>query len=198
MVTALNVVLGIPIARALRALRAGWVVDIVIIFPLLIPPLTVLFALYTPLALFGVLNTTGAVVIAHTVLTIPYMLMILRGVFARIDSRFEEVAATLGASPLVVSWGVLFPLVAPALLVGALFVFLISWSQYPSTLLLGGGRLVTLPILLVSYAAGGDIALMFMVTCIQVLPALLFLLASSYFISGRGYGFAESLFSWRP
>ncbi len=43
-----------------------------------------------------------------------------------------------------------------AMVVGALFAFIISWSQYILTLLIGGGRVITLPVLLFSFANSGD------------------------------------------
>ena len=55
---------------------------------------------------------------------------------------------------------------------GAAFAFLISWSQYLLTLLIGGGRVVTLPLLLVGFQRGGDDAVSGALALLFVAPTL--------------------------
>jgi putative spermidine/putrescine transport system permease protein len=70
-------------------------------------------------------------------------------------------------------------------MIGSLFVFLVSWSQYVLTLMVGGGRVVTLPILLFSFATSGDHAVTAALAIVFVLPAILILAATARYLTGR-------------
>ncbi|MEI2691740.1 MAG: ABC transporter permease subunit [Anaerolineae bacterium] len=65
----------------------------------------------------------------------------------------------LGAGPWRIFWHVTLPAIFPGVVVAALFAFLISWSQYLLTLLIGGGSVITLPVLLLAFANSGDYAI---------------------------------------
>jgi putative spermidine/putrescine transport system permease protein len=95
-------------------------------------------------------------VLVHLVPVLPYTIFALLGVFARYDEAYEQQARTLGASPAQVWLRVSLPLLGPGLAVAALFAFLVSWSQYVLTLLIGGGRVITLPVLLFAAVSGGN------------------------------------------
>ncbi len=72
--------------------------------------------------------------------------------FAERTGELEEAARTLGANP----WQAFLRVTLPGVAVAGLFAFLISWRQYVLTLLIGGGNVVTLPMLLFSAASGND------------------------------------------
>ena len=74
----------------------------------------------------------------------------------QLDPDLEAQARTLGASPMAVLRYVTFPAIAPGMALAASFAFLISWSQYLMTVLIGGGRVLTLPLALVAFQRGGD------------------------------------------
>jgi putative spermidine/putrescine transport system permease protein len=83
------------------------------------------------------------VVFVHLIPAAPYAVLILAGAFANYDADYEAQARTLGAGPLRVLWYVTLPALAPSLVVAGLFAFLISWSQYVLTLLIGGGQVLS-------------------------------------------------------
>jgi len=64
-------------------------------------------------------------------------------------------------------------------------VFLISWSQYILTVLIGGGRVITLPVLLFAFAAAGDNAVTAALCIVFLAPAVLILLFTSRYLSGE-------------
>jgi putative spermidine/putrescine transport system permease protein len=80
---------------------------------------------------------------------------------------------------------VLIPLILPGIVVAALFSFLLSWSQYLSTLIIGGGRITTLPILLFALMGSGDRPVAAAVSIVFVMPALAVLMASARHLGGR-------------
>ncbi len=83
----------------------------------------------------------------------------------------------LGAGPVRALVHVTLPTVRPALAVAAFFAFLISWSEYVLTLLIGGGVVKTLPLLLFAYARGTDLTQAAAVALLLVLPPLVLVAA---------------------
>jgi putative spermidine/putrescine transport system permease protein len=84
-------------------------------------------------------NLTG-VIIGLTEIQMPYMVLSLLVGLARVEPRFEEAAATLGASRLKIFWEVVFPLSLPGVALGSLFCFVHSVSAFVTPQVLGGGR----------------------------------------------------------
>ncbi|MFP4378658.1 MAG: ABC transporter permease, partial [Spirochaetales bacterium] len=99
-------------------------------------------------------------------------------------------ARTLGAGPVRAFLSVGLPNAIPGVLTGALFVFLISWSQYALTLLIGGGRIVTLPILLFAFASSGDYAITGALSVVFLVPAVIILAITARYLTGRSIAIA--------
>ena len=91
----------------------------------------------------------------------------------------------MGASRFVVVTRVMLPMILPGLSVAALFAFLLSWSQYLSTLIIGGGRVTTLPILLFALMGSGDRPVAAAVSLVFVAPAFVALLFSARYVGTR-------------
>jgi putative spermidine/putrescine transport system permease protein len=108
------------------------------------------------------------------------------GVFSNYNPEFEDQARSLGASGTRVVWKVMLPMIWPGVVVAGLFSFLLSWAQYLSTLIIGGGRLLTLPILLFSLMGSGDRPVAAAVSLVFVAPAFLVLLLSARYLGRHG------------
>jgi putative spermidine/putrescine transport system permease protein len=120
--------------------------------------------------------------LAHIVPTLPYTVFTLAGVFARYDENYEYQALALGASPARIFFTVTLRLLAPGLAVAGLFAFLISWSQYLLTLLVGGGRVLTLPVLLFSAVSGGNPTTISALSLLFLAPPVLVIAATARFL----------------
>ena len=96
----------------------------------------------------------------------------LTGSFTRFDPDWEAQARTLGANSFAVWKNVTLPAIAPGLAIAAVFAFLISWSQYLLTVLIGGGQVLTLPLILVSFQRGGDEAITASLALVFLAPAV--------------------------
>ncbi len=158
-VTARSLLIALPAARTLglRQFRGKELVLLLLGLPAIIPPIATGMGMNILFLRLGLGGSLPGVVLAHLVPVLPYTVFALTAVFARYDSGYEQQAATLGASPLRVLFRVTLPLIAPGLAVAALFAFLVSWNQYVLTLLIGGGRVITLPVLLFSVISGGNV-----------------------------------------
>jgi putative spermidine/putrescine transport system permease protein len=125
------------------------------------------------------------VVLVHLTACLPYAVFVMWGVFSNYNPEFEDQARSLGAPPLLVIVRVMLPLTFPGIVVAALFSFLLSWSQYLSTLIIGGGKITTLPILLFALMASGDRPVAAAVSIVFVAPALAALAVSARYLGSR-------------
>jgi putative spermidine/putrescine transport system permease protein len=186
-VTIINILLGVPAGRALGTTRLAERdgLEILILAPLIVPGIAVIMGIQVVFIRIGLADTRTGVILSHLLPTLPYMILVMKGVFANYDRNFEAQARTLGARPLQVLRHITLPSVFPGVMIGSLFVFLVSWSQYVLTLMVGGGRVVTLPILLFSFATSGDHAVTAALAIIFVLPAILILAMTARYLTGR-------------
>ncbi|MET0481082.1 MAG: ABC transporter permease subunit, partial [Mycetocola sp.] len=90
-----------------------------------------------------------AVVLAQTFVALPFLVFSLEGALRTVGTRYEEVAATLGARPTTVLRRITLPLVLPALLAGAVLSFARALGEFGATLTFAGslqGVTRTLPL----------------------------------------------------
>ncbi|MBP1464172.1 ABC transporter permease subunit [Candidatus Chloroploca sp. M-50] len=157
-VTLLALVIALPAARTLGLERfpGRSLVLLLLFLPTIVPPLATGMGLNIIFLRLGLAGSLAGVVLVHLIPVLPYTIFALIGVFVRYDEGYEQQARTLGAGPLRILWQVTLPLAGPGIAVAALFAFLVSWSQYVLTLLIGGGQVITLPMLLFAAVAGGN------------------------------------------
>jgi len=156
--------------------------------PALVPQMAVALGLHTRFLTLGLADTQVGVLLAHLIVALPYAIIVLSSSFSQYDPRYEEVALNLGASKAHVFFKITLKQIAPALLTAALFAFIISWSQYTLTLIIGGGVVITLPVLLYSLSSGGDLHLV-AATCIAfIAPVLLLTPLTSRALTGNTLG----------
>lgn len=194
-VVLLSIGIGLPAARALslHAFRGKRAVEWLITAPLLVPTLVVVMGMHILFIRYGLADTFWGVVLVHLVPALPYFVLVMASVFANYETAIEETARTLGAGPVATLRHVTLPLILPGLTVASLFTFLVSWSQYVTTLLIGGGRVVTLPMVLFPFISSANHANAAAVSIVFVAPALLVLLLTSRILQGnaetvRGFG----------
>ena len=186
-VTVVSVIIGLPAARALGlySFRGKRIVEFMILAPTIVPGIAVAMGLNINFLRWGLAGNIPGVVLVHLVPVLPYVVLTLSGVFANYNPEFEEQARTLGAGLVSTFRHVTFPAIFPGLVVASLFAFLVSWSQYILTFLIGGGRVITMPILLFSTAAGSNNAKTAAMALVFALPAILILVLSSRYLSGE-------------
>ncbi|MBF9050815.1 ABC transporter permease subunit [Roseobacter sp. HKCCD9010] len=185
--TALSILIGVPAGRALgmHKFRGKEVVEMMILAPMIVPGIAVALGIHSVFIWLGLTNTVQGVILVHLIPTLPYMTLVMAGIFSNYDPAFEAQARSLGASPLKTFWYVTLPAILPGIIVGGLFAFLVSWSQYILTLLIGGGRVVTLPLLLFNFATSGRNDITGAIGMIYILPGILILLLTAKQLSGR-------------
>lgn len=133
-------------ARSRDALR------LLLVAPLQLP------AILTGIALLIFFYSVGfatrgmlGLLIGHTVVSLPYVFLMVSSVLLRFDRTLEEAARSLGASPWTTFRRVTLPLIRGGVVSGALFAFITSFDQFPISLLLVSVGNTTLPIQLFDY-----------------------------------------------
>lgn len=186
--TLVSLALGLPAGRALGLydFAGKKLLAVLLILPIIVPPLSVAMGLHLWFIRLGLAETFIGVVLVHLSFCLPYTIFVLWGVFTDYNPEFEEQARSLGATPIKVLLQVTLPMILPGITVAALFSFLLSWSQYLSTLIIGGGKILTLPILLFSLMDSGDRPVAAAVSLVFILPAFLALLGSAHNLGRHG------------
>lgn len=150
---------GLITARALsgRTWMNQRIVTVLYSVPLMIPAMALFIGVHQVMIRTGLINTWTGVVLAHSLVTIPYTITLFLSFFKGISKDLETVAKTLGAGTKLIYFRILFPLIRPILYMSFSISFLISFSEYFSTALIGGGRIITLSSILYPLISNGDI-----------------------------------------
>jgi putative spermidine/putrescine transport system permease protein len=149
-----SVIIAVPAALGLvrASFRGKIAVALLLRAPLQIPYVVTGIAFLQVYYLLGA--ATGfelrasylGLVLGHLFLATPYAIGSIASVLARLNSRLEEAAASLGASPISVFRRVTLPIILPGIYGGALYAFIISFGEVPVALFLGGPARTTFPV----------------------------------------------------
>jgi multiple sugar transport system permease protein len=94
-------------------------------------------------------NTYCGVILAHTLLALPYVIFIGMSAFESIPQDLEQQAKVMGANGFQIFYLILLPLAIPGLVAAAIYTFLLSWDEFIfSYFLLGLGKVTTLTLYL--------------------------------------------------
>lgn len=140
--TVLGVLASLGLRRRLPAI--GGLIRTLFMLPMVVPAVVLGIGMQILLARIGLANTYLAVIIAHTVVSVPFVIVSVSGSLAGIDRRVELAAASLGASPARVFAKVTLPLAMPGILSGAVLAFATSLDEVVLTLFVAGPNQRTL------------------------------------------------------
>ena len=161
--TLVCLVIGVPLALVLaRARFTGLdLLRSLVLIPLVLPPVVGGIALLYTFGRRGLLGetlelagiqiafSTVAVVLAQTFVALPFLVISLEGAIRTAGTRYDTVAATLGARPTTVLFRVTLPLVWPGLLSGTVLSFARCLGEFGATITFAGsleGVTRTLPL----------------------------------------------------
>jgi spermidine/putrescine transport system permease protein len=117
--------------------------------PLLVPYIILGAALLILFASLGIERSLWTVAIAHTIVSLPYTLLVIMARMVGFDKHLEEAAQDLGATYAYTLRRVILPLIAPAILAAWLVAFTVSFDEFILASFLIGRR-PTLPVYLLS------------------------------------------------
>ncbi|RIK10272.1 MAG: molybdate ABC transporter permease subunit [Acidobacteria bacterium] len=159
-----SIVLGFPLAWVLARVRfrARPLIRGLVLLPLVLPPVVGGVALLTAFSRRGLAGSllyewagiqltysTAGAVLAETFVALPFFVITVEAGLRAVDSRYEEVAATLGASRWHCFRHVTLPLVAPSVVAGGVLAWARALGEFGATITFAGnveGRTQTLPL----------------------------------------------------
>ncbi len=155
--TALCLLMGLPIAYRLARMQSRWktVCMLAMILPLFVGSVTRMVGWMILFARGGMLDSTlrwatghglelmytpFAVVAGIVSINLPVVVLTVQSTMETIDTRLEEAAQSLGASPGRSFWRVVWPLALPGIAIAGILCFILAMNAYATPYLLGGPR----------------------------------------------------------
>jgi molybdate transport system permease protein len=194
-------ILPFGIALAWLFARKEWplksVVETIVLLPLVMPPVSTGLIL---LKIFGRRSPVGqwlydrgveivfnwkGVLIAMAVMSFPLLVRSVRTSFSEVNPRFEQIAATLGASSLRIFFVITIPLAYKGIIAGALLAFSRALGEFGATILLAGnipGKTQTLSLAIYSFVQLGKDSEAYTLLGITVALAFLFVWCSEWLL----------------
>ena len=145
--TVLAVLLGTLAALGLARQRGAWAVLLkaLMLSPMIVPVILVAVGSYFFLAPLALTSTFSGLILAHTVIAVPFVVVPVLTALEGLDPNLERAAAACGAPPTMAFRRVTLPAIAPAMASGALFAFAASFDDVVIALLIAGPEQRTLP-----------------------------------------------------
>jgi putative spermidine/putrescine transport system permease protein len=125
----------------MRTLAAG-----LFLGPLVAPVIVLAVGLYALARSAGLVGSTLGLVLAHTMLALPYVVLNVGVSVAALDPRLAQAASGLGASPWRAFRTVILPAIVPGMLGGGIFAFVTSFDEVVLAVFLAGPNVKTLPV----------------------------------------------------
>jgi multiple sugar transport system permease protein len=156
MIVALS--LGAPAAYAIARFQVGrenlafWILSI-----RMFPPIATILPLFVIFRYVGLVDSYAGLVLSYTVFNLPFAIWILKGFIEDVPREIEEAAKVDGAGPFQIFRLIVIPLVAPGLVVAALFSFIFAWNDFAYAVIFSGSRVTPLPVVIAQFAGGHEI-----------------------------------------
>jgi putative spermidine/putrescine transport system permease protein len=141
--TALGTLAALGLSRANFPARAA--VMGVLISPMVVPVIITAVGMYFFYTQIGLANSLPGLILAHTALATPFVVITVTATLSSFDHSLSRAGASLGASPPVVFFKIILPLILPGVISGALFAFVTSFDEVVVVLFLASPEQRTLP-----------------------------------------------------
>ncbi|TDT72597.1 putative spermidine/putrescine transport system permease protein [Hypnocyclicus thermotrophus] len=160
-VSLINLIIGLPAANALvkDKFKGRKFFEHSMFAPIIIPPIISVMGIHFIFIKLNLVENFIGVILIHIIPTFPYMLRTLILGYKNFDFNYEKVAILYGASSLKKYLLITLPMLMPSILSGIILSLLISFSNYILTYIIGGGKIITLPLITFPYIVGGNRAI---------------------------------------
>jgi len=134
--SALATIIGVMAALALvrYSFRGKESIQTFLSLPLLMPEVVMGVALLMFLKFLSMPRSFAVLLLGHTVLSLPYVVLLVQARLVGLRSSYEEAAWTLGANRIQTFFEVTLPLISPAIVGGFLFAATLSFDNITATL----------------------------------------------------------------
>jgi len=171
-----SLVLGSPAAYAIARFQVGkenlafWILSI-----RMFPPIATILPLFVIFRFAGLVDSYAGLILSYSVFNLPFAIWILKGFIQDLPREIEEAAKVDGASRFQIFRNIVLPLVAPGLVVVALFTFIFAWNDFAYAVIFSGSNVTPLPVVIAQFAGGHEIlwGQISAAAIIAIVPALL-------------------------
>ena len=143
----LTLAVSTPAAFALnrREFRSRRALQILLLLPMLVPSIIMAISYYAVFARVGLNQTYLGVILAHTCVSIPVVLIAMSASLRNFDRNLERAATICGATPTQTFLHITLPLLRPAFLIAGFFAFIHSFDEATISLFISSREVSTLP-----------------------------------------------------
>ncbi len=146
--TLLSVIIGTLTSFALTryVVRGGTLLRLILLAPLIVPYIVQATGLFRVFLAMGIHGTIGSIIVAHTVIAIPYVILVVTAGLLAVPRSFEDAARTLGANGMTTAWRITLPLIRSSIAASAVFAFITSFDEFVIAFFLASPTTETFPI----------------------------------------------------
>lgn len=157
-VVVITILISIPSAKAIALydFRGKKFFELLVLSPIIIPMVSVAMGVHISFIKLGLSNKTLGVIIINIIPCLPYAIKIISDVYKFVGNKLEIQARILGSNRLNTFRYITLPLILPGVIGASSMCFIISFSQYFLTMLIGGGNVITYPMIMFPYIQSGD------------------------------------------
>jgi ABC-type spermidine/putrescine transport system permease subunit II len=121
------------------------IVYAILLSPMIVPLVVSGIAMYFLFSNLNLVDTATGLVIAHTVIALPFAMLTMTTSIDNLDSRLEQAASGLGANRFYAMRRVVFPILLPGIVITAILSFLTSFDEVVVAIFLANTDTVTVP-----------------------------------------------------
>ncbi|MET4808303.1 ABC transporter permease [Limibacillus sp. MBR-115] len=146
--TIISVTCGTLAAFAIvrKKMRYGHAISIFLLFPMIGPHITFAIGVFGIFSRLNLAGTTVGLILAHSAVAVPFVYINVASRLSTFDASLERAAQSLGASQIECFLRITAPIIAPAIIAGGVFAFIISWDEFIVTYFVADTNTQTLPL----------------------------------------------------
>lgn len=146
--TAIGVGAGVPTAFAIKRFRfkGRTAINTTVMASMTLPRVIWAIALLQFYSTLGILGSYTGLILAHSLLVIPYVVRMVLSSLSFVNPDVENAALSLGATPVKTFFKITIPLIAPGVIVSAFFGFVVSFTDSVVAVFISGVRNITFPV----------------------------------------------------
>ncbi len=184
-VVIITIILSLPAAKALALyeFRGKNIFEMIILSPIIIPTISIAMGIHITFIKLGLANNIVGVIIINLLPCIPYGVRMISDVYKLLGNKFEQQASVLGANKFNSFIYITLPLLMPGIIGASSMCFIISFSQYFLTLIIGGGIITTYPMIMFPYIQSGDRTLSAIYSIVFLIVSLIVLIIIEYSVN---------------
>jgi multiple sugar transport system permease protein len=189
----LSMVLGMPAAYAFARLRfkAKEPLAFTYLSFRFVPEITIILPLYVLYQQLNLYNTYIGLIMVYQLISLPFIIWMMRSYFEEIPVAIEQAARTDGYSWVRTFFRMVLPLAAPGVAASLVLAFIFCWNNFIFGLMLGGTNTQPVTVGLLSFMGTNEVqwGLMAAATVIAIVPEMILALSvQRYMVRGLTLG----------